>query len=250
MGAMGEYELSLRTRAIEARRRLDGRPKLEPRVLVVPAPVVEQPAPKATKKPKPVKKRAPPQRKNASTGDWTPERVQKMLAMWNDGFSASEIAKTLGDGLTRSAICGKVWRLRNPDEARTPSRDRKKLPKKANKPKSRSNVASAAPAAPKARTVVVALPVAGVSDEDLVKGWLAQHGEPRRFKRGDSADPLSLKSFLRDRGYELGYRWRGGGNMSLKRIGAHGAPKRMTLREVVAFVDRIRAEEGLQRISA
>lgn len=262
---MGEYELSLRSQAIEARRRLMGKAAFEPRVRVAipePEPAVSRAAlphakvSRKAQKPKAITTKAaePPARKNKATGNWTPERISKMLHMWRDGFSASEIAERLG-GVSRSAVCGKVWRLRNPLDAALSSRARKSVPKKANKPKapkaeSRSNVPGAVAAKPKAATVVVALPVRGVSDADLVTGWLAQHGGPRRFERGDSADPLSLKIFLRERGYEMSYRWRGGGKPTLRKIGARGAPKRMTLRDVVSFVDRLRAMEGLERIGA
>lgn len=41
---------------------------------------------------------------------WTDERVEKLKSMWNDGKSASQIAKDLG-GVTRNAVIGKVHRL-------------------------------------------------------------------------------------------------------------------------------------------
>jgi len=41
---------------------------------------------------------------------WTDERVEKLKAMWAEGQSASQIAKTLG-GVTRNAVIGKVHRL-------------------------------------------------------------------------------------------------------------------------------------------
>ena len=41
---------------------------------------------------------------------WTDERVEALKAMWNDGKSASQIAKELG-GVTRNAVIGKVHRL-------------------------------------------------------------------------------------------------------------------------------------------
>ncbi|WP_174299491.1 GcrA family cell cycle regulator [Caulobacter sp. S45] len=42
---------------------------------------------------------------------WTEERVEVLKKLWLDGFSASQIAKQLGDGLTRNAVIGKVHRL-------------------------------------------------------------------------------------------------------------------------------------------
>ena len=42
---------------------------------------------------------------------WTDERVEVLKKLWLDGFSASQIAKQLGGGLTRNAVIGKVHRL-------------------------------------------------------------------------------------------------------------------------------------------
>ena len=42
---------------------------------------------------------------------WTEDRVEVLKKLWLDGFSASQIAKQLGDGLTRNAVIGKVHRL-------------------------------------------------------------------------------------------------------------------------------------------
>lgn len=41
---------------------------------------------------------------------WTDERVDTLKTMWNEGKSASQIAKELG-GVTRNAVIGKVHRL-------------------------------------------------------------------------------------------------------------------------------------------
>lgn len=41
---------------------------------------------------------------------WTDERVEQLKALWNDGASASQIAKQLG-GVSRNAVIGKVHRL-------------------------------------------------------------------------------------------------------------------------------------------
>lgn len=41
---------------------------------------------------------------------WTDDRVEQLKAMWGEGQSASQIAKTLG-GVTRNAVIGKVHRL-------------------------------------------------------------------------------------------------------------------------------------------
>src|ERR1017187_9658641 len=42
---------------------------------------------------------------------WTDERVATAVNMWQDGESASLIAYTLGAGLSRNAIIGKIHRM-------------------------------------------------------------------------------------------------------------------------------------------
>lgn len=42
---------------------------------------------------------------------WTDERLERLKTLWLQGHSAEQIACDLGGGVTRSAICGKVWRL-------------------------------------------------------------------------------------------------------------------------------------------
>jgi len=43
---------------------------------------------------------------------WTDERVELLKKLWMEGFSASQIANELGDGVTRNAVIGKVHRLK------------------------------------------------------------------------------------------------------------------------------------------
>lgn len=43
---------------------------------------------------------------------WTQDRVDRLVKYWTEGRSAAEIAALLGGGVTREAICGKVFRLR------------------------------------------------------------------------------------------------------------------------------------------
>lgn len=43
---------------------------------------------------------------------WPPERVEKLRHMWAEGLSASDIADRLQEGLSRSAVLGKVMRLK------------------------------------------------------------------------------------------------------------------------------------------
>lgn len=43
---------------------------------------------------------------------WTEHQISTLKQMWGNGFSASEIAKSLGGGLTRNAVIGKAHRLK------------------------------------------------------------------------------------------------------------------------------------------
>jgi GcrA cell cycle regulator len=42
---------------------------------------------------------------------WTDERVELLRKLWLEGLSASQIANTLANGITRNAVIGKVHRL-------------------------------------------------------------------------------------------------------------------------------------------
>lgn len=41
---------------------------------------------------------------------WTPERIERLNTLWQEGLSASQVAKLLG-GVTRNAVLSKVHRL-------------------------------------------------------------------------------------------------------------------------------------------
>jgi GcrA cell cycle regulator len=43
--------------------------------------------------------------------DWTEERIERLKTLWADGLTGSQIAHEMRDGLTRSAVIGKVHRL-------------------------------------------------------------------------------------------------------------------------------------------
>ncbi len=49
---------------------------------------------------------------------WTPDRIETLTRLWNDGLAASVIAKRLGE-VTRNAVIGKVHRLGLPGRATT-----------------------------------------------------------------------------------------------------------------------------------
>ena len=42
---------------------------------------------------------------------WTDERIATLKKMWKDGHSAADIAKKLGEGVTRNAVIGKAHRM-------------------------------------------------------------------------------------------------------------------------------------------
>ena len=42
---------------------------------------------------------------------WTAARTEHLIRLWTDGWSATECAKTLGCGLTRNSVIGKINRL-------------------------------------------------------------------------------------------------------------------------------------------
>ena len=79
---------------------------------------------------------------------WTDERVETLKKLWQDGLSASQIAKQLG-GVTRNAVIGKVHRLGLSGRA-APSQPTRPLYKPARPP--RPAVSSAPHSAPE-RTV-------------------------------------------------------------------------------------------------
>jgi GcrA cell cycle regulator len=83
---------------------------------------------------------------------WTDERVELLKKLWQDGLSASQIAKQLG-GVTRNAVIGKVHRLGLSGRA-TPSKPARttfKAPRPA-------RPAAAAPSAPRRLAELVANP--------------------------------------------------------------------------------------------
>ena len=59
----------------------------------------------------------------ADAEGWTPEREERLLALWAADWSAGRIAAELGGGLTRNAVIGKVHRLKGrPDAPYSPGK--------------------------------------------------------------------------------------------------------------------------------
>ena len=60
---------------------------------------------------------------SADAEGWTPEREERLLALWAADWSAGRIAAELGGGLTRNAVIGKVHRLKGrPDAPYSPGK--------------------------------------------------------------------------------------------------------------------------------
>ena len=110
---------------------------------------------------------------------WTDERVETLKKMWNEGQSASQIAKELG-GVTRNAVIGKVHRLGLSNRAgAAPAPAAPVAPKPAAKEKAPAPAAKPAKAEPPrpsanpapqpaAALRAPAKPVAPVEEEEIV----------------------------------------------------------------------------------
>lgn len=94
---------------------------------------------------------------------WTDERVETLKKMWNEGQSASQIAKELG-GVTRNAVIGKVHRLGLSNRAGATAKPAtpKEKPAAAPKPKPQVAVAQPAPEQTPAETAPVVRQVPAV----------------------------------------------------------------------------------------
>lgn len=88
---------------------------------------------------------------------WTDERVETLKKLWQEGHSASQIAKQLG-GVTRNAVIGKVHRLGLSGRA-APSQPARPLYKPARPPRAAAPAPAPQAIAPR-RTVITDTPVA------------------------------------------------------------------------------------------
>ena len=57
---------------------------------------------------------------------WNQDQVEKLKTLWKEGYSASQVAERLGQGVSRNAVIGKIHRLglaeRQRSQARAPRR--------------------------------------------------------------------------------------------------------------------------------
>lgn len=111
---------------------------------------------------------------------WTDERVEELKKLWQDGLSASQIAKQLG-GVTRNAVIGKVHRLGLSGRA-TPSRPARRTVKPS---RPRQTTASAAPAGSVSRPSPAAPAPAAPAPV-----------EPAMLPSGDFATVLTLRDAM------------------------------------------------------
>lgn len=87
------------------------------------------------------------------TNNWPPETVERLKLLWAEGKSGSEIAKELGNGLSRNSIIGKAYRLGLPSRDATKSttaeqRRQARSAKRAEKPKKKPAKRVTLPALP------------------------------------------------------------------------------------------------------
>ncbi len=100
---------------------------------------------------------------------WTDERVETLKKLWQEGHSASQIAKTLG-GVTRNAVIGKVHRLGLSGRS-APSQPARPLYKPAKPPRPAAQAQPAPQPAPRRVSVEPApRPVAQVPAVPVIEG--------------------------------------------------------------------------------
>lgn len=52
---------------------------------------------------------------------WTKDRIERLATLWKEGKTAEQVARALGDGISRSAVLGKVYRMRLSDGRVSPT---------------------------------------------------------------------------------------------------------------------------------
>lgn len=107
-------------------------------------------------------------------GGWTDDRIETLVRMWGEGFSGSEIAVTLGGGVTRNGVIGKVHRMGLAERKTRPANPKPKAHGNKGRPKANAIVARAeqrrAEAAKPARVQRMAEPVETPLDDGETDG--------------------------------------------------------------------------------
>lgn len=127
--------------------------------------------------------------------NWTTERVGTLKRLWGEGLSASQIAHQLGN-VSRSAVIGKIYRLKLPKRERDSNRRMKRA--KLNKPKMKGPALPDRNLKPKPSAVLVRPwqePTDWSHDEQAnAKPLLPAHRSHQETSRPlDSAAPLSRR---------------------------------------------------------
>lgn len=98
---------------------------------------------------------------------WTDDRIDRLKTLWLEGRTAEQIAADLKNGITRSAVLGKVYRMGL--SAGRPARPPVRSPKPTRRtptPAARCGKAPASPAALRRATTPVAMPARSIPDPE------------------------------------------------------------------------------------
>ena len=112
---------------------------------------------------------------------WTDDRIDRLKTLWLEGQTADQIARTLANGITRSAVLGKVYRMGL-------SAGRSAGPSKAG---SRLGPSPIPPACPAAAEPVVPVAAAADAPSGREVGGAPLQSIGRRECRWPLGDPLS-----------------------------------------------------------
>lgn len=131
---------------------------------------------------------------------WTPQRIETMTRLWDEGQSASEIAQAIG-AVSRSSVCGKIFRLglSRPRAVRTkqllifrPKPPKVSSPKPEPKPRATNNLLAVNVAR---RAVAPTAPLPKAKPDGIAiapRPWISRaFGECAYSVAGDGADTLS-----------------------------------------------------------
>ena len=120
---------------------------------------------------------------------WTDDRIAVLRKLWSDGLSASQIAKELGEGVTRNAVIGKAHRLgleKRPSPVKSDKTKKAAAAPKAAKPAAAPPPKKAAKSAPTSKVSLLDLtdrmckwPIGHPGEEDFhFCGKASQPGMP------------------------------------------------------------------------
>lgn len=103
-----------------------------------------------------------------STIEWTPERTNALMALWDEGLSTAEIGRRLG--VTKNAVVGKVHRLGLPKRGSPINQERTRTPRTSTPraPAQRRAAPAAVHTKPKSAVPAVVVPVAPRKPAKLV----------------------------------------------------------------------------------